>query len=320
MYIDFIKNDYSEKTTEEREEYISRDKKYLSSIIQERITNDIEQIVERWYEIDDIGVISVNEKFIYLLKEAENLYYFGYYTGAIAIIGIACEEYCKYLANKNNIKEVENQCSRINKLEHKSVISKEIKDLLHKIRKIRNDCMHYNTSFKQLNSNQLKKNSLEMIQMYKSCLELVTEKDAKSMEKIQEEYLNSPTMSFNDFKFRNRNFQKKFKDIDLQISPKKSVLTFTSNYYVLEIDINTEGFKEMTLVDMNKSIPMSIVVDLTLPQTDLIKSKKIEEGNIIFATVISKVTNLGQTEEWQLLNIEDIYREKIDYEDLNKFK
>ena len=57
MYIDYLKNDYSNKSEQERQEYIDRDKKHLAGLIQERITNDIEHIVDRWYELDDIGYI-----------------------------------------------------------------------------------------------------------------------------------------------------------------------------------------------------------------------------------------------------------------------
>ena len=46
MYIDYLKNDYSNKKEQEREEYIARDKKHLAGLIQERITNDIEHIVD----------------------------------------------------------------------------------------------------------------------------------------------------------------------------------------------------------------------------------------------------------------------------------
>ena len=60
MYIDYLKNDYSNKSEQERLEYINRDKKHLAGIIQERITNDIDCIVDRWYELDDIGYIPEN--------------------------------------------------------------------------------------------------------------------------------------------------------------------------------------------------------------------------------------------------------------------
>lgn len=69
----------------------------MGRLVQERITNDIDNIVDRWYELDDIGYIPEIEKFLYLLKEAEQLYSFASYTGTVSIVGIAAEEYCRYL-------------------------------------------------------------------------------------------------------------------------------------------------------------------------------------------------------------------------------
>ena len=49
----------------------------------------------------------------------------------------------------------------------------------------------------------------------------------------------------------------------------------------------------------------------------MIKKLKLERGHIIIATVMSNVTTLGQTEEWLLLNIKDIYREITDLTELS---
>lgn len=100
MYIDFIKNNYSNIEEDRRSEYIERDKKSLGDLIKQRISNDIDGIVTRWYELEDIGCCLVEEKFLDLLREAENLFCFGYYTGTIAIIGIASEEVTKYIYAK----------------------------------------------------------------------------------------------------------------------------------------------------------------------------------------------------------------------------
>lgn len=72
MYIDYLKNDYSNKSEQERQEYIDRDKKHLAGLIQERITNDIEHIVDRWYELDDIGYYSVVKKYLYAIWYGAN--------------------------------------------------------------------------------------------------------------------------------------------------------------------------------------------------------------------------------------------------------
>ena len=150
MYIDYLKNDYSDKTEQEKEQYIKRDKRHLGGLIQERITNDIDNIVDRWYELDDVGYIPENEKFLYLLKEAEQLYCFAYYTGTISIVGIAAEEYCRCLIKKYNITDVDKQFERINKLADSNIFDEQMKSAFHRIRKIRNDCMHYNEDFKNL--------------------------------------------------------------------------------------------------------------------------------------------------------------------------
>lgn len=316
MYIDYLKNDYSNKKEQEREEYIARDKKHLAGLIQERITNDIEHIVDRWYELDDIGYIPENEKFLYLLKEAEQLYGFAYYTGTVSIIGIAAEEYCRYLIRKYNLTDVDKQYDRINKLADNGKLTTQMKSTFHRIRAIRNDCMHYDDNFKNLSDTQLKAYALEMVQLYKSCLSLSVIPLDESCDKVSEEMLTSKEMTFREFIYRNRNIQRHVTGLDLQIDPKIKNLIFTSQYYVAEIDILTNAFKEMTLLDMDRGA-MPLVVDLTLPQAEMIQKLKLEEGHIIIATVMSNITTLGQSEEWLLLNIKDVYRNITDLTKLN---
>lgn len=76
--------------------------------------------------------------------------------------------------------------------------------------------------------------------------------------------------------------------------------------------------KEMTLVDIH-TLELPVVVDLTLPQVKNIKALNIKEGNLIIATIFSTITTLGQSEEWLLVNIQDIYREIIELNELNNF-
>lgn len=318
MYIDYLKNDYSDKTEQDREKYINRDKKHLSGLIQERITNDIDNIVDRWYELDDVGYIPENEKFLYLLKEAEQLYGFAYYTGTISIVGIAAEEYCRHLIGKHNLTDVDKQVDRINKLADNGVFDNQIKTKFHRIRRIRNDCMHYNVSFKSLTDNQLKNYALEMVQLYKACLTISVVVLDENCDKVTEEMLSSKDITFREFIYRSRNIQKQVNNIDLQIDPNVNNLIFMSHYYVAEIDTETDNFKEMTLVDMERQT-LPVVVDLTLPQAQMIKDLRLEPGNVIVATILSTVATTGQTEEWILLNIKDVYREIIDWFELSEF-
>ena len=75
----------------------------------------------------------------------------------------------------------------------------------------------------------------------------------------------------------------------------------------------------MTLLDMDRGA-MPLVVDLTLPQAEMIQKMKLEEGHIIIATVMSNITTLGQSEEWLLLNIKDVYREFTGLSELNNLR
>lgn len=116
-------------------------------------------------------------------------------------------------------------------------------------------------------------------------------------------------MTFEEFKYKYRNVIKAQEGIDLQIDPSINKVVFTSLYNILEIDIDGNSFKEMTLYDIEKGLVA--IVDLTLPQVDKIRQFKLKEGNIILATLISSVSEIGITEEWQLLNIKDVFREKV---------
>lgn len=313
MYIDYLKQDYKDKSEDERKLYIERDKKCIGSIIREKIANDIDNIVERYYEFDDIGYIDINEKFLDLLKEAEQLYYFGYYVGTIALVGITAEEFCKYLVFSNNISDEEKQLDRINLLANRGIISSVQKNDLHIIRKIRNRCMHYNVDFKNLPENDLKNHAYKMVSLFKKCLKPMA-KDADG----SEVFLNSSPKewtSIKDFVYRNRNVVCKQEKIDMQIRAGVEKLMFTSYYYIGEIDINTEHFKEMTVFDLNCGLPA--VIDLTLPQAERIKNLKIQEGNIILASFIATVAETGLTEEWQLLNIHDTYHGVLAPEELD---
>lgn len=311
MYFDFIKQNYLDKSEEEREKYIERDKECLKEIIQENIANDIDNIVERYYRIDDVGSIDLEEKFLDILKEAEKLYYFGFYVGSIAIIGIITEEYSKFLVNKNNLQDEESQIKRIKLLSQNRIITNKQKDMFHKIRKIRNECMHFNPDFKKLKDQELEEKAFQMISMFKECIKEWVNNDIQT-DKLIEDVVKSKNESVRSFIYRNRNVIKQRDGVEMQIVPGIGQMFFSSSYYVLEIDIKTDKFKEMTLFDMKSKLP--VVVDLTLPQSEMIQRKKIQEGNIIIASLVSQVFKTGMTEEWLLLEIGDIYHEIIPLE------
>lgn len=232
MYFDFIKQNYLDKSEEEREKYIERDKECLKEIIQENIANDIDNIVERYYRIDDVGSIDLEEKFLDILKEAEKLYYFGFYVGSIAIIGIITEEYSKFLVNKNNLQDEESQIKRIKLLSQNRIITNKQKDMFHKIRKIRNECMHFNPDFKKLKDQELEEKAFQMISMFKECIKEWVNNDIQT-DKLIEDVVKSKNESVRSFIYRNRNVIKQRDGVEMQIVPGIGQMFFSSSYYVL---------------------------------------------------------------------------------------
>lgn len=146
MYIDFNKYDYSLIDESQRSAYIERDKVAYREILREWFNSNVDEIVERKWLIEDISYLASVSDFIRLLKETENLFEFSFYTGCIALIGISSEDFTKFLATKLGRDELVNktQHQRINTLNKEGLITKSIYDSLDTIRKIRNDCLHYN--------------------------------------------------------------------------------------------------------------------------------------------------------------------------------
>lgn len=318
MYIDFIKTNYTDLPENERKQYIERDKKALVQIIREKVAHDAENIVERLYKLDDIGILPQQEKFLDLLKEAEQLFAFGFYTGTIAIVGIACEEYCRYMISLHNLTDVKTQDMRIEKLRKSNVITESIGDALHKVRKYRNECMHYNSPFKNLNEEELEKHAYYMLEQYKSFLApLAYETNKLNNEQVIASFAKERGVHLREYIYKYRNILKNTQNINLQLPPGVSIKAKKSVYYVAEIDIS-ELFREMTLIDLRR-LNVPVVVDLTLPQCDSIKSLKLEEGNLITGTLISQVSTMGQTEEWLLLDISDVSSIVYDLEEIFSF-
>ncbi|WP_069999650.1 hypothetical protein [Cellulosilyticum sp. I15G10I2] len=315
MYFDFIKTSYSDEDELTRQAYENRDKEHLGKIIIDKIAGDINAIVERWWKLESIGYLGGNEKFLDLLKEAEELFCFSNFTGCIALIGIAAEEFSKYLAETNNLNHKNlSQEIRLKSLLEKSVINKELYNNLNGIRILRNQCIHYNQKFKDLNLEVLESKAISILNHYKTAISSVLERHEMAIEDILEKTISEQKFSFEEFKLKNRNYLKTVEGIDLTISPNKSAIVFESLYYIAEIDIKNDDFKEMSLVDIDsqKVIPFPFVLDLTLPDVQRVKEMRLEEKNVIRATVIANVTSAGLTEEWKLLDIKDVYRGKYE--------
>ena len=100
MYIDFHKYNYDLVDISDREEYIRRDKKAYHGILKKWIDDNLADITERKWEVEEIQYLSEVSDFIKLIREAETLYELGFYTSCIALVGVSAEDFSKYLSLK----------------------------------------------------------------------------------------------------------------------------------------------------------------------------------------------------------------------------
>lgn len=89
------------------------------------------------------------------------------------------------------------QEKRIDKLYTNRIISSDIKDALHSVRKLRNDCMHHNISFKQLDENELEQHAFDMINQYKASLQpLAIKVNDRSDEDLMADFVKTKKIEF----------------------------------------------------------------------------------------------------------------------------
>jgi len=117
MYINFTKFDYEALNIHNYLELEERDKKYYKNILSDWFNLELNNIVNRKWDIDDIGFVEKTSDFVKLIKESEFSYTMGAYTSAIALIGISAEDLCRYFAilSGQNLDDL-SQFSRIDKL------------------------------------------------------------------------------------------------------------------------------------------------------------------------------------------------------------
>lgn len=175
MYIDFHKYNYDLVPEEQRESFETRDKTAYQSILKNWIENNAEEITDRKWEVEEIEYLSEVSDFIKLIREAENLYELGFFTGCIALVGVSAEDFLKYLLIELGKPQYENQTqyNRSNNLLAERLITQDIFNLLDNIRLIRNDCLHYNQDFKTKNRDELKTDALKVLNDLKSVLKTI---------------------------------------------------------------------------------------------------------------------------------------------------
>lgn len=169
-YFDCTKFDYRNSDPTEIEHLTQRDKSAYKHSLLKWIQDELDHVTDRKWQIENIGIVEETGDFIRLIKEAELTYSLGAFYSTIALSGIASEDLCKYYAakaNQNDLIEL-TQNQRLNKLRSRSILDEDIYLALNEIRKLRNDCLHFNEDFKTRDQAALGKEALACINRLKS--------------------------------------------------------------------------------------------------------------------------------------------------------
>jgi len=311
MYTDFTKFDYKKLNIENYEELEKRDKEYYKEILLNWFQSNLDDIVNRKWNIENIGAIEETSDFIKLIKESEFSYSLGAYTSAIALIGISAEDLCKYFSHLSNHNFDDlSQFNRINKLYELNLISDDIKDNFHTIRSVRNDCLHYNQNFKIKDNITLKEDSLKIINLLKSIyyslfMKNISTSDtlldySKIIEQLSKEVAYQDTIgdTFNqdEVTLKLRNAFASLNGVDLSITKDEQYIERISTFIIKEIDLQIEP-NEVTLLDTIQN--HLIVIDLNLKDIKKIQDDNIQEETKIIAIISSTTNKLGMTAEWE---------------------
>lgn len=311
MYVDARKFDYSKFDCDDAEGLIERDKAAACDTYRQWMHDNVGTIVERQWEIDDIGAVEQTGEFIKLLKEAEFAYAIGAYTSVIALIGVCAEDLCRFFANSagHNF-DSETQANRTTLLRQRGLITQSISDKFHFIRRLRNDCLHYNDGFKQKDTARLKADALETLNTIKAIYaEIIGVIDYRTVNvsnfmeicnAIAREAAgsNPGELGIDAAVSRTRNLFASVFGIDLSLGNSDSPVYSMSIFNVMEIDIDTEP-AEITLANLAAG-KMPVIVDLTYKEADEIRAEGIKEGDLVAASLISLPNKLGMSGTWRL--------------------
>lgn len=311
MYIDSRKFNYSHLEDAEAKARTERDKDYAKDAYKKWVEGSIHDVIDRQWEIDDIGVVETVGDFVKLLKEAEFTYSIGAYTSAIALVGICAEDLCRFFSSASG-QNLENktQFERTKKLLERGIISQDISDKFDDIRALRNDCLHFNQGFKQKDDSLLKADALKALNIikhvYADILGAVDYKNIDTAKLIEISDIitnesatsNKPGESGAEIALsRTRNLLANAFGLDISVNKGEQAVYRMSIYKVDEIDARMDP-PEITLIDAEDG--KVVYVDLSATDLDDIQSSNIQEGDLIEATVVSITNKLGTTAIWNL--------------------
>lgn len=303
MYIDFYKFNYDILSETEREEYEQRDKEAYLVVLEEWFHKNKLEFVERRWDIKEIHYLKKIGDFITLIREAERLYELGFYTSCIALVGVSSEDFSKYLSLENNknhhISKISNrgrtldvsQSERLTLQLNEGLIDQPSFDLFDDIRKIRNDCLHYNNQFKQKNQSQLKSDAIAALNNLKNLLKNIIgdSLDSDDYFQIIDELVNTIERDgFEKVAWKQKNMFSHFFNENITQDPNIKKINKSSIFKVLNVDD-----EEIDLLDQSAGLP--VIVDLDDSSKKLLKNANIKKGDTIIASVRSHVAYDGQT-------------------------
>ncbi|MDG4474925.1 hypothetical protein [Thiovibrio frasassiensis] len=310
MYIDSKKFDYKEFAYPDADRLIERDKKFAQESYRNWLNESIEAIVERQWEIDDIGAIGQVGDFVKLLKEAEFTYSIGAYTSTIALVGVCAEDLCRFFATSagHNL-DSQSQFNRVNTLLGFGAITQDVADKFHIIRGLRNDCLHFNQGFKQKNQEALNSDALNALNSIKAIYAQImgaidyktidSSKFSEMVNIIANEAAGTEvgTLGVDEALTRTRNIFASAFGIDISMNNLGRPVYKTSIYVVEEIDAEGEPF-ELTLKDF--AVGAYVIVDINENELTAIREKSITEGDIVAVSLMSVPNKLETTGTWHL--------------------
>lgn len=311
MYIDSKKFDYSKFSYPDAARLVERDKQFVKEAYKKWMADSVDEIVDRQWEVDDLGVVEQSGHFAKLLKEAEFTYSLGAYTSTISLVGVCAEDLCRFFANVSGHNlDALSQFNRVNQLIALGAITQDVADKFHAIRGLRNDCLHYNEGFKQKDSDALKADALTALNSLKyvygeilGVVDYSTVESSKFLEivsKIAEEAAGADPgqLGMEEATARMRNVFASAFGVDLSMNNAGRPVYKTSIYQVEEID--TDGKPaELSLRDMTNG--MIVIVDLTAGDLSKVEGAEVDEGSVVAVSLMSVPNNIEITTSWRLV-------------------
>lgn len=305
MYIDFHKYNYELVPTDKKVDYIKRDQESYKQVLQKWFSDNLDNIVQRKWEINEIHYLKNISDFIKLIREGEQLYELGFFTGCIALVGVASEDFLKYLAISLGKPQYETQTqyNRLNNLLNDNLISATTHTLLDNIRQIRNDCLHYNQNFKQKSYEDLKNDALTALNNLKDTLKSiiggVNPNDLISV--IEGIGAGNDIKNTDEIAIKVKNAVSHLLKFPIAFAPQTKTQVRTSIFAIKEID---EEFDEISLQDLGNGL--IVIVEYPESERTHYQNKQLSENDTVIATLISVLDQNGLTAEWKLLDIDKI--------------